>query len=344
MRWYGFDATTGQQLWVTDPYTNAFGMYTSSVNGLGASSPVIAYGNLYSVAYDGMIHCYDMETGTNLWNYWNGPSGFETPYGSWAFGSGLHVAADGKIYAATGEHSPNHPLWRGQRLVCVNATTGEEIFITNGWYETPVIADGTLTAFNFYDNKIYNFGKGPTQITVSAPDSSVPISNSILIKGTVTDISPGTNGQEQAMRFPEGVPAISDANMTDWMAYVYMQQAKPTNLIGVPITIDVIDSNNNYRTIGQTTSDANGFFSLNWQPDITGKYTVIATFAGSQSYWPAHSQNAFIVSDVAPTQPPAPTAPASAADMYFIPSIAAIILAIVIVGIVMVLLFLRRRP
>jgi hypothetical protein len=132
--------------------------------------------------------------------------------------------------------------------------------------------------------------------------------------------------------------------MTDWMAYVYMQQAKPTNLIGVPITIDVIDSNNNYRTIGQTTSDANGFFSLNWQPDITGKYTVIATFAGSQSYWPAHSQNAFIVSDVAPTQPPAPTAPASAADMYFIPSIAAIILAIVIVGIVMVLLFLRRRP
>jgi hypothetical protein len=210
--------------------------------------------------------------------------------------------------------------------------------------QTPVIADGSLTAFNHYDNKIYNLNKGPTLVKVSAPDVAVPISNSILIKGTVTDISPGTNGQEQAMRFPNGVPAVSDASMSDYMAYVYMQQAKPANITGVPVTISVIDANNNNRPIGQVFTDENGFFSLNWKPDITGTYTVIATFEGSQSYWPAHSQNAFTVSDVGPTQPPAETAQPSAADLYFIPAIAAIILAIAIVGIVMVLLFFRKRP
>ena len=31
-----------------------------------------------------------------------------------------------------------------------------------------------------------------------------------------------------------------------------------------------------------TTSDASGFYSYQWTPDITGKYTVIATFGGTQ--------------------------------------------------------------
>jgi hypothetical protein len=344
MQSYGYDATTGAQLWVTDPYTIAWGMYTSSVDGLGASSPVIAYGKLYTVAYDGMIHCYDMETGNNDWNYYIGNSGYETPYGTWPFGGGLHVAADGKIYATTGEHSPSHPLTRGAKLVCINATTGEEIWRTQGWMQTPVIADGSLTAFNHYDNRIYCFNKGPTAITVSAPDIEVAKPTRIMIKGTVTDISPGTNGQEQAMRFPNGVPAVSDASMTDWMAYVYQQQPKPTNTTGVPVSIDVIDGNGNYRNIGSTTTDAEGFYSVSWTPDIAGTYTVIASFTGSQSYWPSHSKTAFIVADTAPTQPPTTAAPESAADMYFIPAVAGIIVAIIIVGAILALLLLRKRP
>ncbi len=344
MQWYGYDATTGAQLWVTDPYTNAWGMYTSSVVGLGASSPVIAYGKLYAVAYDGTIHCFDMETGDNDWNYYIGNAGYETPYGTWPFGGGLHVAADGKIYATTGEHSPSHPLVRGAKMVCVNATTGEEIWRTQGWMQTPAIADGSVTVFNHYDNRIYNFRKGPAQVTVTAPDIAVPMSSSILIKGTVIDISPGTNEHEQAMRFPSGVPAVSDESMSDWMAYVYQQQTKPSNTTGVPVTINVIDENNNYRTIGETTTDANGYFRLNWTPDIPGTYTVYAIFPGTQSYWPAQSQTDFTVVDNPATQPPAATAQPSAADLYFIPATAAIILAIAIVGIVMILLFLRKRP
>ena len=69
------------------------------------------------------------------------------------------------------------------------------------------------------------------------------------------------------------------------MEYVYEQQPMPTNATGVPVTITVIDSNGNYRQIGTTTTDSSGMYSFPWTPDIRGKYTVIATFAGTGSYY-----------------------------------------------------------
>ena len=345
MQWYGFDAQTGKQIWgPTEPYANDWGIYTTSVNGLGASSPVIAYGKLYAVAYDGTIHCFDMETGNNDWNYYVGNAGYETPYGTWPLAGGFHVAVDGKIYASTGEHSPSHPLTRGAKIVCVNATTGDEIWRSNGWFGQPIIADGSLIDFNQYDNFIYCFGKGATRVTVNAPDVSVPQTSSILIKGTVTDISVGTNQNVQAMRFPDGVPAVSDDSMSDWMQYVYMQGTRPIDATGVTVTLDVLDSNGNLRNIGETTSDANGFFSYEWQPDISGKFTVYATFGGSQSYWPSHSETAFTVSEPTPTQTQSPPPAQSATDMYFIPAVAGIIVTIIIVGAILGLLLLRKRP
>ena len=58
-----------------------------------------------------------------------------------------------------------------------------------------------------------------------------------------------------------GVPVSSDASMKDWMGYVYQQQACPTNFTGVEVTINVVDANGNYRTIGTTTTDASGYYS-----------------------------------------------------------------------------------
>ena len=95
--------------------------------------------------------------------------------------------------------------------------------------------------------------------------------------------------------FPNGLPAVSDASMSHWMEYVYRQQPKPTNTIGVQVTLSVFDANNNTRTIGTATTDTNGFYSLSWTPDIDGKYTVFATFGGSQSYWPSQATSAFTV-------------------------------------------------
>ena len=133
--------------------------------------------------------------------------------------------------------------------------------------------------------------------------------------------------------------------MTDWMGYVYQQKPLPTNFQGVNVDVNVVDANGNFRTIGTTTTDAKGQYNLIWTPytDIPGTYQVIATFAGTNGYWPSSATTAFNVMEAAPT--PAPTAEPlqSVADMYFVPAVAGIVVAIIIVGAVLALLMLRKR-
>jgi hypothetical protein len=122
-----------------------------------------------------------------------------------------------------------------------------------------------------------------------------------------------------------------------------MQQPCPNNVTGVPVTLNVMDSNGNYRTIGTTTTDGTGFFSYQWKPDITGKFTVYAIYDGSNSYWPSQATTAFAVDERHPTASPQPTQAPTAADTYLLPGIAAIIVVIVIIG-ALIMLMLRKRP
>ncbi len=160
----------------------------------------------------------------------------------------------------------------------------------------------------------------------------------------LTDISAGTTQSDIAPRFPHGVPAVSDESMTDWMQYVYMQLPRPTNTTGVPVNLFVVDANGNYRQIGTETTDSNGFFSLNWKPDIEGKYTVYASFAGSESYWPSNAEAAFAVDPAPATPSPQPTQSSTVADQYFLPMSIATILAVVVIGASLAILFLKKRP
>jgi hypothetical protein len=128
------------------------------------------------------------------------------------------------------------------------------------------------------------------------------------------------------------------------MQYVYMQKPKPTDATGVTVSINVIDSNGNNRNIGTAISDSSGAFSLQWTPDIQGKYTVIATFAGSESYYPSSSETSFAVDQAAPTTAPTATPTTSAADLYFVPATAGLFVIIVIVLVLLVILLLRKRP
>jgi hypothetical protein len=203
-------------------------------------------------------------------------------------------------------------------------------------------ADGLMVGLNFYDGQIYCFGKGPSATTVTASPKVSNYGDSVLVEGTVTDISAGTKSIVLSSRFPSGVPAMSDESMSAWMEYLWHGQAKPLNASGVEVSIDVLDSNGNFRNVGTATSDANGFYSFEWQPDIPGKYSVIATFAGSQSYWPSHAETAFAVGEAAPTAAPYPETVLPPTEMYFAISTAVIVAAIVIVGAVMTLM-LRKR-
>jgi hypothetical protein len=195
-----------------------------------------------------------------------------------------------------------------------------------------------------YDQRVYAIGKGPTALVASAPDVSVEFGKTVVIKGSISDISPGTTAADIAMRFPNGVPAVSDASQSQYMLYVYKQFTCPTDATGVPLTISVLDANGNFRTIGTTTSDTNGKFSFNWKPDVPGAYTVYVTFLGSAAYYGSTAQDAFFVEEE-PAATTAPTAaPESAADIYFIPAVAGLFVLVIIVLVLLVVLMLKKRP
>jgi outer membrane protein assembly factor BamB len=342
--WVGYDMHTGEKLWETDPPEsefNPFGYY-SFPSLIHVQSITIAEGKLFTGGYTGAVHCYDLETGELLWRY-EAPTGRSIfPY----FTLMLGPVADGKIFVGTHEHSADTPLFKGNKVRALNITTGEEVWTMYGWAhpDTFAIADGTLIYWNNYDHQVYAVGKGPTALTVDAPKAAIAEGSSLMITGTVTDVSAGTTQHEQALRFPNGVPAVSDESQSAWMEYVYMQKAKPANATGVEVTLSVLDSNNNFRDIGTATSDASGFFSYQWTPDIPGAYTVVARFAGSESYYGSYAEAAFAV-DAAPESTPAPTpTPPSVSEQYFMPMSIGMIIAIVVVAALLVLLLLRKRP
>jgi hypothetical protein len=190
--------------------------------------------------------------------------------------------------------------------------------------------------------QVYSLGKGPSALTVTAPDVAASVNSPIVIRGTVMDIATGTTQNEQAARFQSGVPCVSDESQAAWMEYVYMQKPRPTDVTGVSITLSVVDANGNYREIGTTTTN-DGYFTYNWTPDIDGPYTVYASFTGSESYWPSNAVTSFAVDPAAatpaPTEPPQPTM----TDTYLLSGIAAIIVVIAI-GFAVTILVLRKRP
>jgi outer membrane protein assembly factor BamB len=332
---------TGELLWKgTEAIAdyNPFGYYgyPSLIN---VYTDKIAYGKYFSSGYSGMVFAYDLQTGELLWRY-------EAPTGMGVFKYYTlmpGVIADGKIYVGTHEHSADTPLFKGARIRALDVDTGEEVWTMAGWAYpgTFAVADGTLVYWNNYDHQIYAVGKGPSSTTVDAPLAAITQGSGLVIRGTVTDISAGTQQPEQSARFPKGVPAVSDASQSAWMEYVYMQKPLPMDTVGVDVVLSVLDPNGNYYDIGNATSDASGTYSLLWEPPVPGKYTVIARFAGSESYWPSYAQTAFGV--VAAPQATATTLPVLTlppTELYFAASTAAIIAAIAIVG----LLLLKKRP
>jgi hypothetical protein len=131
--------------------------------------------------------------------------------------------------------------------------------------------------------------------------------------------------------------------MSDWMKYVYIQFPRPTNATGVEVTLSVVDANGNYRDIGKTTTNADGYFTFGWGPDIEGTYAVYASFAGSESYWPSHAVTSFSVSPASPTPTPTRNSEGNPIDPLLLPGILAIIITVIVVGAILALIMIRRR-
>ena len=340
--WTGWSTTTGAQLWTsTTPEidNHMYGVTGGIYNGVLYSGDASGTG--------GNIYAYNATTGALLFDSQTGTLGYG---GYWPnIPSGIGAMSGGQIFWYGPEHSPGPNLEPGEYIGAIDATTGQQIWNISFWNGGGAkfsIADGYAVALNNYDNQIYSFGKGPTATTVQTPLSAVISGQGLVIQGTVMDISAGTKQATIAPRFPNGVPAVSDNSQTAWMQYVYMQNPAPTDIKGVPVTLTFIDANGNPHTTTATT-DASGTFSLLVPSDVIpveGKYTVVASFDGTHSYWPSSAESSFVIA-AAPAPTTAPTqAPASTVDTYFLPAVAAIII-ILIIGIALIMIMVaRKRP
>jgi hypothetical protein len=307
----------------------------------------VAYDKLYSIGQAGQLHCWDLTNGKLLWRY-----DCTDPYSEFLWGNQWSADVDftsgGKIYLFHSEHSPVNPLFRGAPMICLNATTGEEIYRVDGlfrktdWGGDPIMGDSIIAGYNSYDQRVYAFGKGPSSTTATIQDDVTTYGKSVLVKGTVTDVSPGTKDDAVTMRFQNGVPAVSDDSVGEWMKYVYQQFERPVDATGVEVVVEVLDPNNNYYEVGRATSDSSGMYSVVFVPEVPGKYTVITSFKGSASYYGSFAETAINVEE-APATTPEPTPPStSTADLYLVPGIVGIIVAIAVVGAILMLM-LRKR-
>jgi hypothetical protein len=341
-RW-GFDLYTGQQLWESQPEAagNYYGM-----------SDNVYEGKLFTCGYGGVLLACDIKTGEILWNFTARSEGFESAYGG-NYPMGISNIVDGKIYIGTGEHSWTQPLYRGKVLQCINASNGVLLWnMPIAGVSMPsgnagnnfAIADGYLLALNGYDAMVYCIGKGPSGTTVTASPKASVLGNDVLIEGTVTDQSPaGKRNINGGMETPlKGTPAISDEDMTAWMEYIYMQQAKPQSANGVEVNLNAIDPNGNYVPIGKTTSNIDGNYALSFKADVPGTYQIIASFEGTKSYGPSSATTYITVSDAAATASPYPEITLPATETYILVAALATIIAIAI-GLAVTILLLRKR-
>jgi hypothetical protein len=342
-----YDTRTGNRVWNNELKGDNGG--PPSDYDLFSLKPYVGNGVLYIAGLGGDLWAFESKTGVQRW-YTNttkllGDPGTESPYGIWPFWVFNCAGFTNDVAYFPIGHEYNPPLFHGAQMVAINNTDGSLVWSELGTYiRSTAIAYGIMLSMNAYDNQIYAFGKGPTQTTISAPSVGVTTATAITITGTVTDISAGAKQDEIALRFPNGLPAVSDQSMSKWMEYVYQKQPKPIDTIGVPVTLTVVDSNGNFREIGKTTTDSSGTFGFTWTPDISGAYMVTANYAGSESYYQSSASTYFYASDHA-TPAPTSTMPAGLATTtdlltYMAVGVIAIIIAIALVG----LLLLRKKP
>jgi len=290
MRVHAISATTGTQVWQSDPQVYPWGDFN-------AYNTCQGYGIIYFQSWDGHLYGYDSKTGKTVMSTYSADAYQETAMGTYPW-YGTSMVADGKVYCATTQHTVPNPIPRGDSLICADAYSGAKVWQLFGVSGSGgTIADGIMTHGNVYDGCVYAFGKGPVEVTITAPEVQVPLGEQVLLKGTVMDMSPGSRN----------TPAVSDASQETWVPYLYFNLPKPTNATGVTVWLQAVNTaDGTVSDIWHVTSDTLGHYEYAWTPQAAGTYKILATFEGTESYYSAMDEAPLLVVQAAAATP-APT-------------------------------------
>jgi outer membrane protein assembly factor BamB len=250
------------------------------------------------------VYAYDKDTGQQVWVSEYLGEEWETIYGNQPITAYSTAGADGKLYFASTTIYRMMPRTRFHETVCIDEYTGKFIWRLPIGIECSAIADGYLLGHDQDNGIMYCIGKGKTETSVTGPDVAVSEGTSVLISGSVMDMSPGA----------PNTPAVSDEDMSEWMDYMYGQNAtlinNPPTPKGVPVKLAYQSGDGNWIDIDEVVSDDHGNFGLMWTPPDEGTYAVKAFFLGSESYFGSSGTTFVAVGPAAsPTGPiePEPT-------------------------------------
>jgi hypothetical protein len=330
-----WDLATGNLAWKGEAMD-----YPWSACSFGAYAIQSAYGMVFREGYDG-VYAFNWTNGKRVWKY-EAPalSPYESPYTDengttvYSFNAGATIV-DGKMYTYNTEHTESWPLTRGWGLHCINITTGECVWKIANQMMPGAVADGYLTASDSRDGYMYVFGKGKSATTLTAPDVVVAKGNGVVIKGTVLDLSPAQ----------PSTPCVSKDSMSTQMEYLHLQYPqggiwKNATITGVPVTLTAIGEDGSVVDIGTvTTNGYYGTFEKAWTPPAEGTYSIIASFAGDDSYGSSAAATAVSIG-------PAPAAvaiPEQIAPPDYTMTIVGGIIAVIIAVAISTLVILRKR-
>jgi outer membrane protein assembly factor BamB len=314
-----YNVKTGQEQWRASMGELPWGMVPDYCY-------CIHNGTFYTGSYDGHVYAYNLDNGNLVWqsDYYGDED--ESLYGTQPF-NGRMVGADGILYISTDTVYQLMPRTRFHALVAINETTGDFLWKLPIGAKPRSIANGYLVATDGENGIQYCIGKGKTETSITAPTVAVAAGTGVLIQGTVLDMSPGM----------PGVPAVSDADMSEWMDYLYGQNAtllnSPPSPEGVAVRILAIGSDGNPTLIGTVMSDSSGHYSFKWTPGQADTYKITATFDGSDSYWGSWAETGLAIEAVAATPAGTNEVAMPPYEMYTLGMGVAIIVAIAIVGI-----------
>jgi outer membrane protein assembly factor BamB len=329
---YAFNLENGRFLWQTESQypTDAWASRTG----------LAAYGKFYTASASGILYCYDIKTGDLLWTY-EALDPYNESYHGENWWTIIQFISDGKVYVGHEVHSPTLPISRGAPYMAINATDGTLIWRINGafrqnhWGGRSIIGDSVIATMDVYDQQVYAIGKGPSDLTVTSSNAVTTTDSTVLITGTVMDISPGTEQDNLRFRFPNGVPAVGDESQSEWMLHVYKGFEEPMRVTGIEITVYAYDGQD-VTDIGKTTSDSRGRFSIAWTPDKAGDYEIWAYFEGTASFYGDDAKTEMKVLN-APA--PAPEIETPPYEWYIIGAA----IAIIAVVIICTLLIIRKK-
>ena len=327
-----WDLHTGAKKWEartdTDMPWGIFWMYDEA-----------AYENLiFATGYTG-VWAIDENTGTVAWQYVDPAPPFETPYTS--NDASIYSVQEirvigGLLYVSNNEHTPNQPYQRGWGMICLDATTGELQWKISGTrMQAGAASEGYLTAASNYDGTMYVLGKGQSKTSINGPQTAISKGDSIVLTGKVLDQSPASLEKTAG-----GIACVADESMALWMDYSYLQMPidgyySNETVKGVMVFLTAENENGDYTYIGEAYTDSSGTFSYLWTPEEVGKYTVTATFAGSNAYGVSSDTTAIGVVAATGTDGPSDGNDQPNFGLYIAGSTAIIIVVMLLIGILL---------